>query len=53
MAGLTLQSSIARTLDDDCYVAMWSIDLSAAFDLFGMYLTIHFFFQIRRFILAA
>ena len=33
MAGLTLQSSIARTLDDDCYIAMGSIDLSAAFDV--------------------
>ena len=32
-AGLLLQSLIARALDDDCYVALASIDLSAAFDV--------------------
>ena len=31
-AGLILQSLIARALDDDCYVALAGIDLSAAFD---------------------
>ena len=30
-AGLILQSLIARALDDDCYVALAGIDLSAAF----------------------
>ena len=32
-AGLLLQSIISRSLDDDCYVALASIDLSAAFDV--------------------
>ena len=32
-AGLLLQSMIARALDEDCYVALASIDLSAAFDV--------------------
>ena len=32
-AGLLLQSLIARALDEDSYVAMASIDLSAAFDM--------------------
>ena len=32
-AGLLLQSLIARTLDNDEYVALASIDLSAAFDI--------------------
>ena len=32
-AGLILQSLIARALDDDCYVALAGIDLSAAFDV--------------------
>ena len=32
-AGLLLQSLIARALDEDSYVAMASIDLSAAFDI--------------------
>ena len=32
-AGLLLQSLIARALDNDCYVALAGIDLSAAFDV--------------------
>ena len=32
-AGLILQSLIARALDEDCYVALAGIDLSAAFDV--------------------
>ena len=32
-AGLLQKSLIARALDDDCYVAMASLDLSAAFDV--------------------
>ena len=32
-AGLLLQSLITRALDDDDYVAMAGIDLSAAFDI--------------------
>ena len=32
-AGLVIQSLIARALDDDCYVALAGIDLSAAFDV--------------------
>ena len=32
-AGLILQSLITRALDDDCYVALAGIDLSAAFDV--------------------
>ena len=32
-AGLILQSLIARALDNDCYVALAGIDLSAAFDV--------------------
>ena len=32
-AGLQLQSMIARALDDDEYVAIASLDLSAAFDV--------------------
>ena len=32
-AGLTLQSLIARALDDNKYVLMASLDLSAAFDI--------------------
>ena len=32
-AGLILQSLIACALDDDCYVALAGIDLSAAFDV--------------------
>ena len=32
-AGLLLQSLIARALDDDEYVALAGIDLSAAFDI--------------------
>ena len=39
-AGLILQSSIARTLDDDCYVALAGIDLSAAFDVVDVELLI-------------
>ena len=35
-AGLTLQSLIARNLDDDLYAAMASLDLSAAFDLVNL-----------------
>ena len=33
MAGLTLQYLIARALDDNKYVLMASLDLSAAFDI--------------------
>ena len=36
-AGLILQSLIARALDDDCYVALAGIDLSAAFDVVDVY----------------
>ena len=32
-AGLALQSLIARALEDDNFVAMASLDLSAAFDV--------------------
>jgi hypothetical protein len=39
-AGLTLQSIIAREMDKDCYVAMSSLDLSAAFDLVNLNLLI-------------
>ena len=39
-AGLTLQSIIARGMDKDCYVAMSSLDLSAAFDLVNLNLLI-------------
>ena len=39
-AGLLLQSLIARALDDDCYVALASIDLSAAFDVVNVGLLI-------------
>ena len=39
-AGLTLQSIISRALDDDNYVAMASIDLSAAFDIVNVDLLI-------------
>ena len=35
-AGLTLQSLIAKEMDMDCYVAMSSLDLSAAFDLVNL-----------------
>jgi len=35
-AGLTLQSIIAREMDMDSYVAMSSLDLSAAFDLVNL-----------------
>ena len=35
-AGLVLQSLIARAMDDDCYVALTGIDLSAAFDIVDM-----------------
>ena len=35
-AGLVLQSLIARAMDDDCYVALAGIDLSAAFDIVDM-----------------
>ena len=40
MAGLLLQSLIARALDDDCYVALAGIDLSAAFDVVDIELLI-------------
>ena len=33
MAGLLLQSLIARAMDNDYYVALAGIDLSAAFDI--------------------
>ena len=36
MAGLTLQSIIAREMDMDAYVACSSLDLSAAFDLVNL-----------------
>ena len=39
-AGLMLQSLIARALDDNCYVAMAGIDLSAAFDVVDVKLLI-------------
>ena len=39
-AGLILQSLIARALDDDCYVALAGIDLSAAFDVVDVELLI-------------
>ena len=39
-AGLLLQSLIARALDDDCYVALAGIDLSAAFDVVDVKLLI-------------
>jgi hypothetical protein len=35
-AGLTIQSIIAREMDTDCYVAMSSLDLTAAFDLVNL-----------------
>ena len=38
--GLLLQSLVARALDDDCFVAMASVDLSAAFDAVDMKLLI-------------
>ena len=43
-AGLTLQSIISRALDDDNYVAMASIDLSAAFDIVNVDLLIKRFY---------
>ena len=39
-AGLLLQSLIARALDDDEYVALAGIDLSAAFDIVDVTLLI-------------
>ena len=39
-AGLVLQSLIARALDEDCYVALAGIDLSAAFDVVDVELLI-------------
>ena len=39
-AGMLLQSLIARALDDDCYVALAGIDLSAAFDVVDVELLI-------------
>ena len=39
-AGLLLQSLIARALDDDHYVALAGIDLSAAFDVVDVELLI-------------
>ena len=39
-AGLQLQSLIARALDDDEFVAMASLDLSAAFDVVNVPLLI-------------
>ena len=39
-AGLTLQSIISRALDEDNYVALASIDLSAAFDIVNVDLLI-------------
>ena len=38
-AGLILQSLIARALDDDCYVALAGIDLSAAFDVVDIFMS--------------
>jgi hypothetical protein len=35
-AGLTIHSIIAREMDTDCYVAMSSLDLTAAFDLVNL-----------------
>ena len=35
-AGLVLKYLIAHALDDDCYVALAGIDLSAAFDLYHL-----------------
>ena len=40
IAGLVLQSLIARAIDDDCCVALASIDLSAAFDVVDVELLI-------------
>ena len=40
-AGLVLQSLIARAMDDDCYVALAGIDLSAAFDVVDFFMIIH------------
>ena len=39
-AGLMLKSLIALVLDDDCYVALTGIDLSAAFDVVDVELLI-------------
>ena len=39
-AGLILQSLIARALDDNCYVALADIYLSAAFDIVDVKLLI-------------
>ena len=39
-AGLLLQSLITRALDDDNFVALASIDLSAAFDIVDVTLLI-------------
>ena len=39
-AGLLLQSLTAWAMDDDCYVALAAIDLSAAFDVVDVELLI-------------
>ena len=38
--GLLLQSLIARAMDNDCYIALAGIDLSAAFDVVDVELLI-------------
>ena len=38
--GLLLQSLIARAMDNDCYIALAGIDLSAAFDVVDIELLI-------------
>ena len=42
-ADLILQSLIARAMDDDCYVALAGMDLSAAFDIVDVKLLIKHF----------
>ena len=43
-AGLMLQSLISRALDDDCFVVLAGIDLSAAFDIVNVGLLIKRFY---------